>query len=173
MTGVGPIISCCPALSWIWPQTTSLGCLARIVSRMAMLPRRRPPEETSTAPLGGEWVTSTLPAGQPASISSAWASVKSKLQGPNGVTGMPPPIPQKSTPFTVVPEPWRTVAAGQAWQAVSNSSSDSLLPGTTMVGLEIWLKTSMVGSKPRRKLAKSPAPMTKSTSSFSANSTRT
>ena len=64
ITSVFPDTSCCPPLAWIWPHTTSRGDVRIIVSRTATLPRCIPDEDLSTAPSGGEWVTSTQPSGQ-------------------------------------------------------------------------------------------------------------
>jgi hypothetical protein len=75
--GEQPSRACCPAQAWMWPQTTSNDSNRRTASRTAVLPRLRPRESTSTAPWGGEWLTSTQPFGQSASNAVAWSSVKS------------------------------------------------------------------------------------------------
>src|SRR5262249_7874398 len=76
-TGVVPMDACCPALAWMCPHTTSSGLVRWMAARTLTLPRLCPRDETSTAPWGGEWLTSTAPGGQPASRPAACSSVRS------------------------------------------------------------------------------------------------
>jgi hypothetical protein len=77
ITVVSPKRSIWPALAWMCPQITRSGFLAISVSLKAVLPRRLPSEEISSAPLGGEWLISTPPGGQFFSKCEASSSLKS------------------------------------------------------------------------------------------------
>ena len=79
---------------------------------------------------------------------SASSSSRSKLQ-PQGVTGIPPPSPKNVVPSICVASPCRTVAASQPSTAARSSSSVSLLPGTSTVGVSITTSMSISCSRPR------------------------
>src|SRR5438105_2586531 len=137
-------------------HTASRGRARSMAARIAVLPR-----PSSTCPLGGEWTTSTHAGGTPASRSSASSSSRSKLQS-HGVTGIPPPSPKNVVPSICAASPCRTVAASQPSTAARSSSSVSLLPGTSTVGLSIGRRAAIVSSSPLCTEAKSPAPTTRS-----------
>src|SRR5437763_335682 len=127
-----------------------------MAARIAVLP-----SPSSACPLGGEWTTSTPPSGAAARRSSASSSGRSKLH-PQGVVGTPAPRPKKAIPSSSMPSPCRTVAASHRAAAARRSSSVSLLPGTSTVGLSIPRRAPIGSSSPRWMEAKSPAPITTS-----------
>src|SRR4051812_35938666 len=77
---------------------------------------------------------------------------------------MPPPRPQNDRPAISTPSPCSTVAARQPAQASRSSSSVSLLPGTSTVGVSITTSMSISFATPRCIEPKSPAATTTSAS---------
>src|SRR3954447_18260272 len=153
----------------MWPQMARRGRLSSIARRRAGLPKLPPPPALSQWSFGGEWRTRTAFSGQGDSIAVAASSSRSKLQS-QGVTGIPAPRPKNSAPSIVVPSPCRTVAALQSVAASRSAPADSLLPGTSTVGVSIPDSAPIVSSSPSCIEAKSPAPTTTSASDDIATS---